>query len=98
MLVEGGFGARRALQRRPGVDPTPLLPPIIRADQKYHPSPGIIGETCVRVPYMPSIWFKVFIGVLVAVEWLLMVSAVMFVVWALVSWTTTGSCTGIACW
>jgi hypothetical protein len=47
---------------------------------------------------MPSTWFKVAIGLLVAVEWALIVVVGIFVVWAVVSWAVPGGCTGITCW
>jgi hypothetical protein len=41
---------------------------------------------------------RVAVGLLVALEWLLIVVVGLFVVWAIVTWVTPGDCTGITCW
>jgi hypothetical protein len=91
------------------VDPTPLLPPIMGPGQIDHRTLGKHSDRELstpsdvsQMPYdraMPRTWFKVAIGVLVVVEWVLIALVGGLAVWAFLSWLVPpGACTGITCW
>jgi len=52
-----------------------------------------------KIGSMTPTKLKVAVGLLVALEWLLIVVVGGFVIWALLTWLSPGGdCTGITCW